>query len=61
MSRRQHTRITFSVEVPLPLNMTQAALLEHLKKLITSDPKALVINFGHEVIIKQIKRETTYL
>ena len=61
MSRRSRTKLTFSVEVPLPASMTQIQMLAWLKAQIASDPTALIINFCNEVIIKQTKRETTYL
>ena len=61
MSRRSRTKLTFSIELPLPPTMTQAQMLAWLKAQIASDPTALIINFCNEVIIKQTKRETTYL
>ena len=54
MSRRQHSRITFSVSLPLPAGVTQKKLTEGLKELLARV-------YGASCVIKLAGRETTYL
>ena len=54
MSRRQHTRVTFSVTVPLQPGVTQKQLNESFKKLVEA-------GHGPSSVVKLVGKETTYL
>jgi hypothetical protein len=54
MSKRSRTLLTLSVTLPLPTTETQAAFITRLTQF-------LVNQFGHEVLVKMLKREVTYL
>lgn len=58
MSKKSYSTLTVTVKLAIPQGWTQQATVEEIQKLVAAAPS---IFHPGTVIVKPVKRETTYL